>query len=448
MKKTMWILALIVMGSVRAFAQEGQDEVKGQVEGMNETIQEMKNTLDALSKIKISGYIQAQYQMTDTAARTGTFAYPVGNFAGGAFPSNVDSRFAVRRGRLKVTYDNNLSKYVLQVDVTQNGVGIKDAYVEVTEPWMKTFTLTVGAFDRPFGYEISYSSSMREAPERSRMFQTLFPGERELGAKLTIAPQDEFWSHFNLKAGFFNGVLNTANENDSKKDFIGRLGFTLPFKEQNLAIDGGLSLYSGNVTSLARSVYSFDKATASFLPDTAGAPTVNDSLKAVRRQYVGVDAQVYYDIPVIGGAQLRAEYITGDQPGTQAANQFYGNSAIGATVPVYKRKFSGFYITYVQSVGKKNQLVLKYDEFNPNSDVKNGTITNTQRVDKRLSSADVEYKTAGLGWIHHWNSNVKFTFYYEKIWNEKTAGSANTSLQPFQKDLKDNVFTARVQYSF
>lgn len=138
----------------------------------------MKATVDATKKIKVSGYIQAQYQTAETAGIT--------SFAGGNFPSNVQSRFQVRRGRVKVNYDNDLTQYVLQIDVTQNGVAIKDVYASLREPWWQTFGLTAGIFNRPFGFEIGYSSSSRESPERSRVIQTLFPGERELGAMVSI----------------------------------------------------------------------------------------------------------------------------------------------------------------------------------------------------------------------------------------------------------------------
>ncbi len=452
-KRFVLILALALSPRF-AFAQDKGEPLKDQVDGLSSTVDEMKTIVDALNKIKITGYIQTQYQFGDSAAQTGTRSFEIGRFAGGAFGANVNSRFAVRRGRLKVAYDNNLSKYVLQFDVTQGGVGIKDAYVEVTEPWLKTFALTVGAFDRPFGYEISYSSGAREAPERSRMFQTLFPGERELGAKLTITPQNGLLSHFNLKAGVFNGVLNTAGENDNKKDIIGRLGFTLPFREQNFAIDGGISIYSGNVTNLAHNLFSFDKSTGTYIADsTSNHTAANDSLKAIKRQYVGFDVEMYYDVPVIGGAQLRAEYITGDQPGTAStsstANFFYGNSAVSAATPVYKRKFSGYYVTYVQSIGLKNQLVLKYDVFKPNKDLKDGKITNSGIATARqVGVADLRFKTVGFGLVHHWNTNVKFTFYYEKVYNQKANGNSTGNLNVFTKDVKDNVFTARVQYSF
>lgn len=420
----------------RVVTQEELSEVKGAVDGMNETLLEMKSTLDALKKIKVSGYIQVQYQVAESAG--------VASYAGGNFPSNVQSRYSVRRGRLKVNYDNDLTQYVLQIDVTQSGVVIKDAYALVKEPWLKMFSLTGGVFDRPFGFEISYSSSIRESPERTRLFQTLFPGERELGAKIEVIPETGPLSYFNLKAGLFNGVLNNANENDRNKDFIGRLGFQLPFEEQNLSIDGGVSLYDGKVMSNSKFVYSTDKSTKRYTVDS----TSSNAGGNYGRTYYGADLQLYYDIPFIGGLplgglSLRGEYIAGQQPGTASSNSFYNP---GNTVtPLYIRNFSGWYILYLQNIGLKNQLVVKYDEYDPNSDVDAGDIGATGN---NLTVGDIKYSTFGLGWIYHWDGNVKFTFYYDIVKNETVNSSAAGSLAAFKGDIKDNVFTVRMQYKF
>ncbi|HLP15269.1 MAG TPA: hypothetical protein VK470_03360, partial [Bacteroidota bacterium] len=74
-------------------SKEDVENVKGQVDGMNETMLEMKSVLDALKKIKISGYIQSQFQVADSDG--------IASVAGGNFPTGVHSRFAVRRGRVK-----------------------------------------------------------------------------------------------------------------------------------------------------------------------------------------------------------------------------------------------------------------------------------------------------------------------------------------------------------
>lgn len=408
-------------------------ELKGAFEGLNETVVDMKNVLDAMKKIKVSGYLQAQFQSADSAG--------ISSYSGGNFPEGVRSRFSVRRGRLKVAYDNDLSLYVLQVDVTQSGVGIKDAYATVRDPWLRTVSLTAGVFDRPFGFEISYSSSRRETPERSRLFQKLFPGEREVGAKVEIAAEEGLLSYFNLKAGIFNGVGPTASENDRNKDFIGRIGGRLPFDNESIAIDGGFSIYAGKVASNSKQIYSIDEASPlkHFRVDSAATNADGN----IGRAYYGADLQFYYRVPVLGKLALRGEYLIGQQPGTSASNSFYNP---GTTVtPLYIRKFSGWYINYVQNIGSNNQFLLKYDLLDPNTDVETKDIGASG---SNLTIGDLKFSTLGIGWIYHWDANVKFLLYYDMVKNETANAAATGALVPYKDDIKDNVLTARIQFRF
>lgn len=436
------IIAAIVLLVVSSQAQEANtpatkadvEEVKGAIDGINETILAMQPVLNSLAKIKFTGYIQSQFQVADSDGAKG--------FAGGDFAAGVHQRFHLRRARLKMNYDNDLTQFVLQFDVAQGGLTIKDAYVSIKEPWLRTFTLSSGVFDRPFGFEISYSSSNRETPERSRMYQTLFPGERDLGLKVEIAPEKGALSFLNFKGGFFNGTRENTVENDNNKDFIGRLGFSLPFDEENLSIDGGASLYSGNVRSNSRAYWTMSNS--KFAIDSSLA----NYGKYRERTYIGADVQLTYDLSVIGGMALRGEIITGKQPGTSASNSFYNNGWVtspASGTPLYMRNFTGFYINYVQNIGMKNQLVLKYDEFDPNTDVSASQIG----ADNTTSASDVKYTTLGIGWIYHWDANVKFIVYYDMVTNEKVFSSTKVaSLLPFTNDLKDNVLTVRMQYKF
>jgi len=399
-------------------------DLQGSVEGTNEGMAEMRPAIESLRKIKLTGYLQAQYQWAESpGART---------FAGGDFPAQTDSRFAVRRGRIKFNYDNVLTQYVVQVDATERGLALKDAYVSLREPWLQAFGFTAGVFDRPFGFEISYSSSNRESPERTRLFQTLFPGERDLGAKFEVMPQTGWGQYFNFKGGWFvgNGV---AAETDSKKDFIGRVGFQIPIVSKSLAIDGGFSSYQGAVR--------LDDGKSAFVLSSPSSFQTVTSQRHFERDYYGFDLQLYYDLPVIGGMSFRTEYIQGEQPGTAGSSAGYrvGNGDL------FLRDFDGYYFWYVQNVGERNQFVAKYDVYDPNTEVKGADIG--LAANPKLSAADLRYDTFGLGWIHHWDANIKFVAYYDFVTNEKV-NATTTTLQPYLSDLKDNVFTFRVQYKF
>lgn len=426
---TNYLIALMFVlftgGTYKLFAQEETPDTLAQA------IEKLQSDVSLLNRLKITGYIQAQYQKADTLG--------ISSFAGGDFGKNLDNRFMVRRGRFKLAYTNELSQYVLQVDVTEKGVGIKDAYATFTEPWMQAVSFTGGVFDRPFGYEISYSSSSRESPERSRIYQTLFPGEREVGAKLTLMPpKTSRYYFFKLEAGLFNGSGPQAVEFDKYKDFIGHLSLFKTFFDESVSVGLGTSYYNGGWRQDTKYLYKMEGA--SFVKDSA---KVGDKVK---REYMGLDAQISFANNPIGITTLRGEYIWGTQPGTKDVTS---SPTVQPTLDAYIRNTAGGYVYFLQNIGKsRHQFIAKYDWYDPNTKISGNEIgiagTNT-------SATDLKFTTLGLGWIYRWNSQVKITAYYDIVTNETSnapAASVGTTLKSYAKDRKDNVFTLRVQYKF
>jgi hypothetical protein len=374
---------------------------------------------------------------------------------------------------------------VLQFDGSSSGFEIKDAYASFTEPWLKYFSGTIGIFNRPFGYEIAYSSSSRETPERSRLFQTLFPKERDLGAQLAFSADKGIASFFNLKVGVFNGVTPLQLDNDNIKDVIGRVGFELPLRQWGMALDGGFSCYSGGVInsdtasngtktvskvdsswttkvvgvdSAGRAVISASrKYDTTFTYASKGASFAMEDGKFVKaaaqnnkwfeRTYYGFDLQYYLDIPVIGGLTFRGEYLWGKQPGTSGSSSFYqpgaGQAPNGA---VYMRNFNGYYFYWVQCWGPKVQSVVKYDGYDPNLDIGGDAVG---AAGTGTSATDLKYKTVSLGLIYNWDENLRFMLNYDMPKNETSANLKNTDpYKNFSRDMPDNVFTFRIQYKF
>lgn len=448
--------AMVMYISTMTLAQQAEqdsslrDEVehlKAVVEGLQESSTEYQGIVEQLRKIKISGYMQTQFRWTDV---NGTLS----PFSGGNFPTNSNKVFQVRRGRIKINYDNVLTQFVLQFDAVPTGLSIKDAFLSITDPWMQSFGLQMGVFDRPFGYEISFSSNMRESPERSRMFQTLFPGERDLGAKLYFAPQLGDLTWLRADVGIFNGTGANANEFDSFKDVIGRVGAQFPFEDIGAEIDIGVSGYFGNVRNNTKYLWTSGEV----FPGVKGF-VVDSSLSnlgdGMSRRYVGVDAQFYYDVPYIGGLALRAEYITGKQPGgseliaptsSSGRSQTTVSPASQPTGPLYLRTFAGWYVNLVQNIGNSHQVMAKYDVYDPNVDVGKGELFESSN----LSPADLKYSTLGFGYTYHWDGNIKFILYYEIVENERVTpvSGSSATLSPYFKDVRDNVLTFRIQYRF
>jgi hypothetical protein len=482
MRKKVQLISLVSILSYASFLN-AQETPKSPTDTIYPLVEKVQSDVGILSRLKVSGYIQAQWQKSDSIGSPGSFS-------GGDF-KGLDNRFMVRRGRIKFAYTNELSQYVLQFDVTEKGLGIKDVYATFTEPWFKTLSLTAGAFNRPFGYEIEYSSSSRETPERSRIFQTLFNQERDLGSKLTIQlPKTSSWNFIKIDAGLFTG--NGLNpETDKYKDFIGHISLNKTFLDESLNVGVGASYYNGGWAAGTKYVYkinTLNDGTKGFTVDSATFKA-GDKMK---REYMGGDVQLSLQSG-LGITTLRGEYIMGTQPGTASTSSSPTGIWTGSAVTVYTskavkdstgtitgytttaktttpnsdayiRNFSGGYIYFIQSIMQtKHELVLKYDWYDPNTKVASdqiGTNSTYDPVAKKLKNpngtglSDIKYSTFGLGWIYHWNSNVKITLYYEMVKNETTkAAGLNTSLgttgvTSLLKDQKDNVFTVRVQYKF
>ncbi|HEY9123365.1 MAG TPA: hypothetical protein PK252_05440 [Bacteroidales bacterium] len=427
MKKNIISLAsLAVMLSLgQAEAQETQ--AKSGTDTLAPMVKEVQADLKKLKKIKISGYIQGQYQKAESKG--------IETFSGDDFPSDIDQRFVTRRGRLKTTYTGKLSEMAIQLDVTvEKGVALKEAYYKVTEPVLKTVSLQFGLFMRPFSHELNYSNTIMEYPERTRVVQNVLSGETDLGACLIFQlPKENPLSALRLDFGLFNGTSNKGADYDNEKDFIGRLSYNNTFADKYITLGAGISYFNGGTWNFATNYYEWK--------DTAFTSITADSLKVLKKNYMGADIQLTLDNS-FGQTQIRGEMMWGTQP---TANDKTKTFLEAYKKPAYMRDFSGGYVCLVQTIAKtKHQFVVKYDWYDPNTKVNKDEVgaKTPSGATNLTTKADIAYTTLGLGWIYNWDENVKITAYYDMVSNEKTL------LKGYTEDLKDNVFTLRVQYKF
>lgn len=431
---TKLFISLSLMAATAVHAQEATDTIPA-------TVAKLAGDVDILKRIKITGYLQAQFQYADSSG--------MASFGGGNFPALTDKRISLRRGRLKATYTSAdaLSQAVIQFDVTEKGMTIKDAYFKFTDPWTHWFSFQAGVQNRPFGFEIPYSSSSRETPERGRMSQIIFPNERDLGGMLVVqGPKGSNWDWLKLEAGMFNGTgapgagANTSDF-DKYKDFIGHLSVSRATLNQVIKYGGGVSYYNGGFRSDNDTVYAPGTDTKGV--DGFIIEKTNIKKTEVKRQYIGVDAQVSVEWAA-GITTLRGEYIQGDQPNTSGTTVSPAASVAGN---IYKRKFNGAYFYFVHNIaGTPLQVVAKYDWYDPNTDAKGDEIgKSVASPAKSFSATDLRYDTFGYGLTYLWDSNVKISAYYDMVKNEKTNSLTSGG---YYQDLKDNVFTLRLQYKF
>lgn len=427
------IFSLFIIASVAA---QESDSIKA----LEQRTSALEAAVKKLSNFKVSGYVQGQYQLGEKESLNLKVGDPINENPG----EESINRMGIRRGRIKFAYEENIYMGVFQLDITEKGVGIKDAFFQVKDPWTKSSFLKAGVFDRPFGYEISYSSSKRESPERSTVFQTLFPEERDMGVSLTLQLKPTSPLDFlKLEAGIFagNGI---KIDSDNKKDFIGHLSASRN-EGKNIKWGAGVSYYYGKVFNPTDKLYVMDG-------DGFTAESVEVGSFA-KRKYIGFDAQFSIKTP-IGISEVRAEYLTGTQPGTILSSKSpnYSTRTLWTAEVMakdgdglYKRNFNGYYIYLIQGLGKSPfSIVLKYDYYDPNTKLDADQVA----TGNNSSFADLAVQTFGFGGLWDMSKSFRVMAYYDINKNEAAINAASPHSVLYDHERKDNVFTLRLQYKF
>ena len=451
MKKfTLILLVAICLSGFTVKAQEATvseklSEVNDKVNGLTERLATDEADLSKLTKIKVSGYVQAQFQSAESPL---------------VQPTNY---FSIRRARLKFTYEAaDGIKFVIQPDFSPGNITLKDAYIVLNDRWTKAFSLTAGKFNRP-NYEVEYSSSQRELVERSAVIRAIYPGERAIGAKLEYNPQN---LPLHVQLALLNGadgltINNSAGVNqnptentdfDNYKDIMVRATYNLSLGSFG-GLDFGAHGYFGALKSNALKTLSSDYTTVKDIK-------VGD---AVKRNWVGGEFQLFAD--VLGGMSFKGEYIAGK-------NASIGYSPVTGTAPVagvanYQNKFAGYYLYFIKNLGKKNQFAFRYDYYDPNTDITGKdvavigyTTTDATTLKSKMSGkSDLATSTFGIALHHYFDDNIRITLDYDIVKNEKVGtpgkvtdaaknadGSAGTV--DWSNAINQNMLTLRIQAKF
>jgi len=244
-------------------------ELKTQVENMNAVVADPEGALEStrsdvskLKKVSLSGYIQNRYQ---------TLQNPEDKNA-----LHTDDTFLIRRARVKVTArptDNSVA--VLQLDAGNNKVGVKDAYIQYNTATDQLLgpSYQIGQQNWWFGYEVPYSSSKRETPERALWARRFFPGERDRGFVLTTP----FGPHWLGTLGVYDGSgiesvntltsvvkdvgppvvktnikssSNVARDYNNQKDILANIKYSSPNAEFGVSAYVGKGIWNKDRTAM------------------------------------------------------------------------------------------------------------------------------------------------------------------------------------------------------
>lgn len=391
-----------------------------------------------LENLYISGYIQPQFQVAQSKGAP--------SYEGGSFSEFSNNRFMLRRARVKFDYifpsksgSFPAALFTFQIDATERGVNVRDMFARLYEPRMHNLSLTMGLFARPFGYEVNLSSAFRETPERGRMSQILMPTERDLGAMISYEQQKKSKKKalpLKFDMGLFNGqglAPGGTTDFDSYKDLISRLTIK-PISVGDFRISGGLSFLNGGWRQATQYKWSMSKSNgaAHFEIDS----NMNNIGQKASRRYYGADVQLAYK-HAWGKTEIRGEYWQGKQPGTA---QTSANPGVLPLAPTFIRPFHGAFFYLLQNLGNpKNELMVKYDWYDPNRMIKGAAIGSNGG---NFNVADIRFNTLGVGFTRYLSDKIKFLVYYDFVRNEET------NIEGFKSDLKDNIFIARFQFRF
>lgn len=217
--------------------QEEIDEIKGWIEGQNESLPVLVGNVDNMMRFRNGTYIQFQY--SDAQNNNGT-------------PRPNDG-FNMRRTRFSHngTIDPRTS-YKLSVDFSSGsqrlGAELKDAQlIYDIEPSADKIgiQLLAGQQPIPLGYELERSSTEREFPERTAYNQRMMAGERGRGVYMKYGVNNNIYVH--------GGLWNSLTYNDPQqieanvfRNLSGtKMAAHAGVRHQTTTTDFGLSFFTG-----------------------------------------------------------------------------------------------------------------------------------------------------------------------------------------------------------
>ncbi|MDB4990106.1 MAG: phosphate-selective porin [Myxococcaceae bacterium] len=390
----------------------------------------------AKSGVSISGYVQTQYTHSQ---------FSQNQLAQGGATLNQD-RFLVRRGRLRLKGRWKYIRTDFEIDGSNTrgpSTSVRRATVSAVLPNTSTpdalpyLMLTVGLTEIPIGRELQQGQDQILFLERTTGGLAFFAGPVDTGMRL-----DSAYGPFRAQLALMNGVpvddrASGPSSLDPKKqpDLVGRVGVdTLPL--DNLKIQGGVSFLTGRGFSpgsdATKSVLEWNDSNGNGAIDSGelSAAAGRGPIPSHTFKHWAVAADLYIDVRSrLGWGRVYAE--------VTLANNL--DRALYVADPIANggdiRELS-WYVAAIQDLTEWGFVGVRYDVYNPNSD-----LTDSRRGVTLPRNASLKTLSPTLG--ARWAGYGRITFEYDWIRDHLARSTVG-----IPSDLRNNQWTTRFQGEF
>jgi hypothetical protein len=336
--------------------------------------------------INLSGFVQADAVAYDQSSAD-ELSYATGT------PLN-QTRFLVRRARLRIEGDYKYAGGVLEFDGnTVNGPTARITNAEVWGRYPSPHTvpyvmLSVGLTRIPFGFEVQERDWQRLFLERSNVMRALFPGEYDLGAKLSGG-----WRWLRYQLAVMNGnppgdkqfALRDPNQS---KDVLGRLGLETAIGrvllQAGFSALWGTGFHAGSGSTKDALQWrdlngdgQVDPTEISGVLGMPGLPSAN-----FERWAAGGDVRITVDVPRLGPLSLYAELVWA----SNLDRALYPADPVAAGRDLREL---GWYVAATQQLTRWAAFGIRYDRYDPDAD-------RTEKVAASIVPRDLTLSTLAL----------------------------------------------------
>jgi hypothetical protein len=341
------------------------------------------SALPLKQEFAFSGYLQGQYESHQDSAD---------QLRQGGVLLNQD-RFLVRRGRFKIARDWEWAQVLLELDGnTTRGPAMRLQKAEASLIYGRSkdrdqpplAQLTIGQFDLPFGFEVTYVPKVRWFMERTQASRALFPGEPDVGVRFSGG-----YSFARYAVAVTNGEpIDEKNgyqlqDPNANKDVTARFGAEAK-ATRSVVISGGVSYnrgkgFSPGTDATKSSIGWVDNGDAKVLPGELTGQSAQAAAVSKNFERWGVGADLEFLLKTgLGWSMLYGEVTLAQNldRGLFVANP---GDVGGADL-----RELGYYFAFTQEVTRYGVVGFRYDVYDPNSDItdqrRGKTLPTSQRI--------------------------------------------------------------------